>query len=341
MTIHGSKPLALALLMSFVAVPRAAETPHADSRLDVYAKPGQWVIIGKDRRLNLRCSGKGSPTVVLESGNNADSMTWSKVQPEIAKFTRVCAYDRAGTGFSDGGPLPRNVDAHANDLAALLKSAHIEAPVVLVGHSYGTNIVRRFADKHANEVAALVLLDPPPQNVGEFSPEFEKADAEEHTGMIAAVRNCEQGAKTGRLEAPAPEYKDCLRGPNPQFSAELNAAMHANKIKPAFWQTIISITVSNVDLYKQPVSKAESHGAMPLVILQPDAPFEDVPPEFHEPMEQARQKTQRAIAATSTRGKIVPVVHSSHDVQLDRPDAVVDAVHGAIAASAEKVAKQP
>jgi len=339
MTIHVLKPLALALLMSFVAVPCTVETPHADSRLDVYAKPGQWVTIGKDRRLNLRCSGKGSPAVVLESGNNADSMTWFKVQPEIAKFTRVCAYDRAGTGFSDGGPLPRNIDTHADDLAALINAAHIAAPVILVGHSYGTNIARRFADKHANEAAALILLDPPPQNVGEFSPEFEKADAEEHAGMLEAVRRCEQGAQDGKLDAPPPELKACLRGPNPQFSPALNSAIHANKVRPAFWQTIISITETNVDLYKQPVSKSESHGSMPLVILQPDAPFEDVPAELRTPMEQARQKTQQAIAATSTRSKIIRVAHSSHDVQLDRPDAVVEAVHDAIAMRAEK-AKQ-
>ena len=76
---------------------------------------------------------------------------------------------------------------------------------------------------------------------------------------------------------------------------------------------------------------------MPIVILQPDAPFEDMPPEFRKPMEQARQK----IAATSTRSKIVPVAHSSHDVQFDQPDAVVAAVRGVLATPAAKVAKQP
>lgn len=328
-------------LAAGIAFAYSAHAQQADASLDTYAKPGELVSIGKDRHLNLRCSGKGAPTVVLESGNNADSMAWAKVQPGVASFTRVCAYDRAGTGFSDGGPLPRNVDTHTDDLAALIKAAHIATPVVLVGHSYGTNIVRRFADKHADQVAALVLLDPPPQNIGEFSPAFEKADAEEHAGMLAAIRNCEKGAEAGKLDASLPEYKDCLRGPNPQFSEALNAAMHANKIKPAFWQTIISITETNADLYKQPVSKTETHGAIPLVILQPDAPFDDVPPDFRKPMEQARQKTQLAIAATSTRGKIIPVAHSSHDVQLDRPDAVVEAVRNAIAMAAARVAAQP
>lgn len=301
-----------------------AQAPNA--ALDVYTKPGDLIAIGANRHLNLRCSGKGSPNVILESGNNADSMAWFKVQPKIAKFTRVCSYDRAGTGFSDGGPLPRNVDTNADDLAALIHAARIATPVVLVGHSYGTNIVRRFADKHASEVAALVLLDPPPQNVGEFSPGFDKADAAQRNDMLAAVRNCETGAKAGELDAQLPQFKNCLRPPNPQFSASLNAALHANKLRPAFWQTIISIAETNVDLYTSPVSKTETHGAIPMLILQPDTPFEDVPPEYRKAMEQARLKTQRAIAATSTHGKIIPVAHSSHDVQIDQPEAVVDAV---------------
>jgi pimeloyl-ACP methyl ester carboxylesterase len=319
----------LAIGLAFIFA-RQGSAQQPDASFDIYAKPDKLVEIGANRHLNLRCSGKGSPTVILESGNNADSMTWFKVQPQIAKFTRVCSYDRAGTGFSDGGPLPRNVDTNANDLDALIRAAHVATPVVLVGHSYGTNIVRRFADMHANETAALVLLDPPPQNVGEFSPEFEKADSAQRGEMLAAVRNCEKGAEGGKLDSPPPEFKDCLRPPNPQFSTRLNAAMRANKIKPSFWQTIISIAETNADLYRQPVPKSETHGAMPLLILQPDAPFEDVPPEFRKAMEQARQKTQQAIAATSTQGKIIPVAHSSHDVQIDRPDAVIDAVRAVV-----------
>ena len=312
------------------AIACGAHAQQPNAAFDVYAKPGELVAIDANRHLNLRCSGKGMPAVVLESGNNADSMTWFKVQPEVAKFTRVCSYDRAGTGFSDGGPLPRNIDTNADDLAALIRAAHIATPVVLVGHSYGTNVVRRFADKHARDVAALVLLDPPPQDVGEFSPAFVKADDARRSQMLAAVRNCEKAAEAGKLDAHLRQFKDCLRPPNPQFSASLNAAMHANKLRPAFWRTIISIAETNADLYKQPVSKSETHGAIPLLILQPDAPFEDVPPEFRQAMEQARRKTQQAIAATSTRGRIISVEHSSHDVQLDQPDAVIDAVRAVV-----------
>ncbi len=339
--VNSSKPLILVLLTCFVAIAHGGENARPDASLDIYAKPGQLVTVGKDRHLNLRCSGKGVPTTLLESGNNADSMTWFKVQPEIAKFARVCAYDRAGTGFSDGGPFPRNLEANAEDLFALIHAAHIATPLVLVGHSYGTNVLRLFADNHPAEVAAMVLLDPPPQNVGEFSAEFEKADDEQRRAMQAMVRRCQRGAEEGKLDAPSAELKDCLRPPNPEFSAALNAAIHANKIRPQFWQTIISLSESIGELYKYSVAKNESHGAIPLLILQPDKPFAGAPPEIQKPMEQSRFKTQQAIASTSTRSKIVPVANSSHDVQLDRPDAVIAAVRMAIVMSGEKAKQKP
>jgi len=329
-------PLAAALFATFVAAVSAKE--H-DPALDAYAKPGQLVDVGGGRHLNLRCTGSGAATVVLESGNLADSMTWFKVQPGIARFAHVCAYDRAGIGFSDGGPLPRNLDANAADLHALIAAAHIATPVVLVGHSYGTNVVRRAAEQHPADVAALVLLDPPPQHVSEFSPEFDKADDADRVAGEAIMRQCEKGAEKGQLDAPPPELKPCLRGPNPDYGDALNAAQHASKIRPVFWQTIISISESNGAMYKQPVSTSETHGSTPLYILQPDAPFDDAPPEIRKPLEAARQKTHAAIAATSTHGIVIPVAKSSHDVQFDQPTAVVNIVRAAIDQSKAAPAK--
>ena len=317
-------------LLAVLCLTARAEQDKPDTSLDIYAKPGELIDIGAGRKLNLRCSGSGTPAVILESGNNADSMTWSKVQPGVAKFARVCAYDRAGTGFSDGGPLPRTLDANADDLYALIRAAHVSLPVVLVGHSYGTNVVRRVADRNAQAVAALVLLDPPPQHVGEFAPEFDKLDAEDRAATLKVYRQCEAAAEKGELDVPSAQPAQCLRGPNPAYSAELNAALHASKVRPAFWHTVISISENNGALYAQPVPKTETHGALPLLILQPDAPFADAPPEIGKPLEAARQKTQRAIAATSTHGSIIPVANSSHDVQIDRPDAVIDAIGAAI-----------
>ncbi len=304
-----------------------AETaaPPPDKSLDVYATPARLVDIG-GRKLNLRCSGKGAPTVMLEAGAIADSMTWFKVQPEVAKTTMVCSYDRAGLGFSDEGPLPRDLDAEASDLHALIHAAGIRTPVVLVAHSRGTNIARRHADKYASDLSALVLLDPPAQNVAEFAPEFAKAEEAERIQAIPVMRKCAKGAEEGKLGAPSPELQRCLRGPNPQFSQTLNDAQRANKSRPAFWHTIISTYETNA-LYNAPVPVNENHGALPIVVLRPDSAEADAPPEVRKALEAARDKTQQAIIATSTHGKRIYVDRSSHDVQMDRPDAVIAAIN--------------
>lgn len=301
-----------------------------NNALDVYAKPAELVDIGNGRHLNLRCAGQDSPTVILESGAIADSMTWYKVQPAVAKSTRVCAYDRAGYGFSDGGPLPRDIKANADDLHALIAAAHIKTPVVMVGHSLGTNIVRRYADVYPADIAAIVLLDPPAQNIAEFSPEFQKMEDEGKVSELNEIRACVKAAESGTLDHPAPEVKNCLRGPNPDFSDALNAAQHASKLKPAFWQTLLSVEETNSDLFKQPVSASEKHGAIPLLILAPDSTNADAPPADRKALDAATAKTHRLIAATSTRGKIIPVPHSTHDVQFDQPDAVINAIAEAL-----------
>src|SRR5437868_7715159 len=97
---------------------------------------GQSIDIG-GRSLNLYCSGEGSPAVVFDSGAGAPGYSWSNIQPEIAKFTRACWYDRAGEGWSDAGPFPRTSAANAQDLHGLLQRAGVAPPYILVGHSYG------------------------------------------------------------------------------------------------------------------------------------------------------------------------------------------------------------
>jgi pimeloyl-ACP methyl ester carboxylesterase len=109
--------------------------------------------------LYLYCAGAGSPTVVLEAGGDDVAETWSLVQPEVAEFTRVCSYDRAGLGQSDPGPEPRDSLQIVKELHALLTNAGIEGPYVLVGHSLGGMYMRLFADRYLEEVVGLVLVD--------------------------------------------------------------------------------------------------------------------------------------------------------------------------------------
>jgi pimeloyl-ACP methyl ester carboxylesterase len=118
----------------------------------------QMVDIGR-RRLALTDAGTGEPAVILEAGLTAAAVTWYKVIPGVAAFTRVCAYDRANLGRSDPAPKPRTAADAADDLAALLRAADVPAPYVLVGSSFGGYIVRLFAAAHPDEVAGMVLVD--------------------------------------------------------------------------------------------------------------------------------------------------------------------------------------
>jgi pimeloyl-ACP methyl ester carboxylesterase len=130
------------------------------------------VDIGGSRKMYLKCSGRGSPTVVLIGGLRASAEDWSisdKSKPtvfaEVGKFTRVCACDRPGTPVgekpsrSDSVPQPTTAKDAVADLHALLRAAGEPGPYVLVGHSYGGLIVRLYASTYPEDVAGLVLVD--------------------------------------------------------------------------------------------------------------------------------------------------------------------------------------
>ena len=110
--------------------------------------------------LYLHEQGQGSPTVLLESGLAASSLSWALVQPLVAEFTRVCSYDRAGFGWSFPSSKPRTVGNVTAELAMLLKNAGLPPPYILVGHSFGGLLVRAFAYLHPGDVAGMVLVDP-------------------------------------------------------------------------------------------------------------------------------------------------------------------------------------
>lgn len=128
----------------------------ADAR--TYPPPGKLVDVG-GYRLHVNCTGTGSPTVVIDAGQGDWSTSWGSVQQEVAKTTRICAYDRAGLGWSEAGPLPRDAAQFAKELHTLLQNANIPRPYVMVGHSLGGTTVRVFVSDHASDVAGVVLID--------------------------------------------------------------------------------------------------------------------------------------------------------------------------------------
>lgn len=319
--------LGMACIGLLTATSAMAGSPAPATTSDSYARPAQRITIGHGRSLNLRCSGSGPVTVLLESGSHADSQSWFRVQPLLAAHSRVCSYDRAGYGFSDAGPLPRGLEGDVADLHALIRAAGLHTPLVLVGHSLGSNIVRRYASEHAGEVAGMVLVDPPAQDLGRFMPaQWMKDDATLNRQRDAFIASCEQGAERGALAKPAPVLARCIGAPAPWESPAVAAANHAHKLQPAFWHTLRSELAQNVSVFAPPVPADESHGDMPLVVLQAAGTYADAPAGMRKSLEAARDATQQRIVASSTRGELRKVAATSHDIELDQPQAVADAV---------------
>lgn len=161
------------------------------------------------RQLALYCLGTGSPTVLFDSGLGADARAWSRVQPEIAKTARACAFDRPGYGASDEGPTPRDATHIVSDLRAGLQAAGIAGPYVLVGHSMGGYDMRLFANLHLNEIVGMVLVDPSIDGneapLRAVSPAFAQSMAEFH----ATAGKCIRAAATGQMTPGHPIYAAC------------------------------------------------------------------------------------------------------------------------------------
>ncbi|HTH53792.1 MAG TPA: alpha/beta hydrolase [Edaphobacter sp.] len=124
----------------------------------MHPPPGEIVEVN-GHRMHIDCMGQGSPTVVLDSGWGNDSQVWRELQPQLAETTRVCSYDRAGYGWSDALPAPRDADHIASELHELLKKAQVTGPIVLMGHSIAGLYMRDYATRYPEDVAGMVLID--------------------------------------------------------------------------------------------------------------------------------------------------------------------------------------
>jgi len=153
-----------ALLLEFILLLAAAAVGAIYERVSsarerrVSRPSGKLVDIG-GYRLHLYCGGGSGPTVVLEHGLDGSYLDWFFVQPEVARFARVCSYDRAGYGWSNASPRARLPGVQADELHALLERAGEKSPFVLVGHSMGAFDVLMYAHRYPKQVAGIVLVD--------------------------------------------------------------------------------------------------------------------------------------------------------------------------------------
>jgi pimeloyl-ACP methyl ester carboxylesterase len=274
-------------------------------------------------RLHLRCDGQGSPTVVLESGSGMTSNEWTLVQPEVAKFTRVCSYDRSGFGWSESGPPADPVEI----LHILLGNAAVSGPYAIVGHSYGSGFARRFAYRFQNEVKGMVLTATsyPDEDVQQVAANTSKQD----------MRYSEFFAWTTRLgllritpETFLPEmlrvYFGYLRQYLPPKTAECEIAfLHQTRHVQSFM--IERARPTPKEEIEDVAACTRGFGNMPLVVLSEKWVYS--PNADGQEKEEARREAERQarLAALSTRGKKIDL-ESGHLIPLESPSAIVDAV---------------
>ena len=300
---------------------------------ELYVRPGQLVTAG-GTRLNLYCMGTGSPTVVFDSGWEDWAPVWAIVQPQVAKWTRACSYDRAGAGFSDAGTMPRTSVQIANELHSALHQVGILGPYVLVGHAFGGDNVRTFAARYMPEVAGMVLVE---ADVG--GPQEHRGDVE----RIAELRECRDAVAAGRRLPPLPTPsggppRSCaqqfFRGlPEMMWSGELNAKLlELAQTKVAMYDAYIS------EMEQMPWDEAylqqhnRSFGSRPIRVLSTgNHGIHTIDPARPQSTEQQRYEDGVARAQAhwlelSSNARQLFTDKSSEYIPFDQPDFVVDAI---------------
>jgi pimeloyl-ACP methyl ester carboxylesterase len=332
----------LAMLISTVAVPAQQAVGSAPADI-VYAQPGQLVDVG-GFRLNLYCMGSGSPTVVFDSGWEDWAPAWSTVQPQIARFTRACTYDRAGAGFSDPGPMPRTSVRIARELHTALHRANIAGPYILVGNAFGGDNVRTFADLYMDEVAGLVLDDADPDDLEPKAMQEETHRG--HAGLPSDLRDC-RNAIAGHKPLPAlrsrpgqPQHtcaQQFFRGlPEAEWSPELNAKLlEIAQTKVAMYDAYAS------EMAQTPADETwlqqhrRSFGSRPIRVLTSGnhgvGHLERKPPDTpkHLEYEQQTSLAQARWLALSSNSKQIFAHNSSEYIQFDDPETVINALREA------------
>jgi pimeloyl-ACP methyl ester carboxylesterase len=337
----GRVVAALGVLLAIVC-PSAAQTVVPP---EIYQSPQRLVAIDGSRRLNLYCVGSGSPTVLLEAGSGNGMAVWRLVQAEIAKFTQVCAYDRAGLGFSDAATRPSDVRNMTDDLHRLLLAADIPRPIVFVGHSLGGEIAVLLAATYPDELAGAVLADPGFAGMvqelqAELPPAHRTAIADAMKSSLERQRACLDLARDGKLTEPETEAaKQCVGLSGAADEAARSAARML--ALPRVWEAMISEMSSYVpggdgsDVNSAELAAvAFSFGDKPLIVLTrgrtEGAP--GVPPDAVAGVEAAWKAGHARLAAASSRGEIVVVPGAGHYIQFGRPDAVIDAARRVVLA---------
>lgn len=265
-----------------------------------YPPPGQLVDVG-GYRLHINCTGSGSPIVIIDAGLGDWSTSWGVVQQEVAKTTRVCTYDRAGLGWSEPGPLPRDAAQHAKELYTLLQNAHIPGPYVMVGHSLGGLDVRLFVNDHPSDVVGVVLVDSMNPRQVTQSPTTESQS--QPFSLSAFLARFGIARLLVKLPALAPAMPPGQEAYYPLYIRPTSLQTEANEF-------------GGVQASAAQAAAVKTFGDLPLIVLTAKLNYQRAD----------WQELQAELPQLSSNSQQVFAENSGHNVQVDEPDTAIAAI---------------
>jgi pimeloyl-ACP methyl ester carboxylesterase len=279
------------------------------------------------RKLHLDCAGSGTPAVIVENGSSGFSIEWALVQPEVAKFTQICTYDRAGHAWSDAGPARGAVEPTIDDLHLLLRTAGVRPPYVLVGASLGGIYTRAYQRRYPEEVVGLVLDDPTSdeglsyQVNGKDRPIYEMSARDMREAFMPLVRN------GWHRDAPAKVEEPHDRLPKDLQTAQLWAArkfvadgdIYQEMVTAESWRQEF------IALRRERLRQEHPLGSLPLIVLgRKQSDWE------------TRRRHLAELKALSSAGKLTIAEDSGHEIHLYRPELVVQAIREVVTTARDK-----
>lgn len=292
-------------------------------------KASELLVSSGGHKIHMDIQGTGSPAVIFENGSGDFSFIWSLVQPEIAKLTKAVSYDRAGYACSEQGPLPRTDKQICWELHTALTSAGVHPPFILVGQSFGGFLVRAFARYYPGEVAGMVLVEAVQEDqkifMGGDSPMRIRDFAKGRTAP-AVQTFFTPSPDTSTASSTVPNDLDPLFE---KFPVSIQERQMRAQAKPQYLSTVQAEMdwspedVSN--LYQHRNTKDYLLGDMPLIVMTRGKGGFDGRKDSLQ-LEKERLAAQQELVHLSTNSKHVVDMNSGHNIHVEDPGAVINAI---------------